>query len=122
MLRTRINLLSLNSGSGFERCRNGDVSTGGPDANGDTFYAEICALYAEELAEIPTPTGLTPTDLAIILAVRELERLTADATTNNVRVHLDLDWKHALCLRMNHSGYTNNIFVSPPHNTPHMLS
>ena len=71
---------------------------------GDTLYAEIHALYAEELADLPSPAGLTPIDLAIILALQELERLTAGAAANYLRVHLG--WKYALRLPMDHRGCT----------------
>jgi hypothetical protein len=71
---------------------------------GDTLYVEIHALFAEELADIPTPAGLRPIDLAIILAFQELEHLTAGAAANHVRVHLG--WKYALRLPIDHRGCT----------------
>src|SRR5262249_32608669 len=71
---------------------------------GDTLYPEIYALYAKELADIPTPAGLTPIDFAIILALQELERLSAGAAANYLRFHLG--WKYALRLPMDHRGCT----------------
>jgi hypothetical protein len=71
---------------------------------GDTLYAEIYTLYAEELAGIPTPTDFAPIDLAIILAFQELERLTAGEAAGRVSVHLG--WKYALRLPIDHRGCT----------------
>jgi hypothetical protein len=51
-----------------------------------------------------TPTSLTPIDLAIILALQELEHLSAGAAANYLRVHLG--WKYALRLPMDHRGCT----------------
>src|SRR5262245_57632021 len=81
---------------------------------GDTLYAEIHTLFAEELAAITTPSGLTPIDLAIILALQELEWLTAGAAANYVRVHLG--WKVALHLPFVHRGCTGRdlkTFLKP---------
>jgi hypothetical protein len=71
---------------------------------GDTLYAEIYTLYAEELAGLPTPTDFTPIDLAIILAFQELERLTAGEAASRVGVHLG--WKYALHLPLDRRGCT----------------
>jgi hypothetical protein len=71
---------------------------------GDTLYAEIYALFADELADIPTPAGFSPIDLAIILAFQELERLTAGTAAGRVGVHLG--WKYALHLPLDQRGCT----------------
>jgi hypothetical protein len=71
---------------------------------GDTLYAEIHTLFAKELADIPTPAGFTPIDLAIILAFQELERLTAGEAASRIGVHLG--WKYALHLPLSQRGCT----------------
>jgi hypothetical protein len=71
---------------------------------GDTFYAELHAEYAGELAVIPAPAHLTTFDLAVIFALQQLEQLTAGEVATRVRS--DWCWKYALHLPVDHPGCT----------------
>lgn len=73
---------------------------------GDELYPSLYDLYAEEYIGVPAPKGLTPVDLALIVALGAQADLTIDAAAERLRT--DLAWKYALHLPLDHSGCTGD--------------
>lgn len=71
---------------------------------GDEVYPSLYDLYAEEFAGVPAPKGLTPFDLAFLVALGGQHDLTVDTTA--ARLRTDPAWKYALHLPLNHPGCT----------------
>jgi hypothetical protein len=69
---------------------------------GDEVYATLYQLYAEEFVGVPAPKGLTPVDLAFVVALGGQNDLTVDAAAERLRT--DLAWKYALHLPLDHPG------------------
>jgi len=69
---------------------------------GDEVYPSLYDLYAEEFVGVPAPKGLTPVDLAFVVALGGQNDLTVDAAAE--RLQIDLAWKYALHLPLDHPG------------------
>jgi Transposase domain (DUF772) len=69
---------------------------------GDEVYPSLYDLYAEEFVGVPAPKGLTPVDLAFIVALGGQHDLSVDATAERLRT--DPAWKYALHLPLDHPG------------------
>jgi hypothetical protein len=74
---------------------------------GDEVYPSLYDVYAEEFVGVPAPKGLTPVDLAFLVALGGQADLTVDATV--ARLRTDLAWKYALHLPLNHPGCTGDV-------------
>lgn len=59
-------------------------------------------VYAEELAGLPVPSGLTPVDLALLVGLGAQADLNVDAAA--ARLASDYAWKYALRLPLEHPG------------------
>jgi hypothetical protein len=73
---------------------------------GDELYPSLYNLYAEEFVGVPAPKGLTPVDLAFLVALGGQADLTVDAAAERLRT--DLAWKYALHLPLDHPGCTGD--------------
>jgi hypothetical protein len=73
---------------------------------GDEVYPSLYDLYAEEFVSVPAPKGLTPVDLAFLVALGGQNDLTVDAAVE--RLGADLAWKYALHLPLDHPGCTGD--------------
>ncbi|NTW03547.1 MAG: hypothetical protein HGA19_20120 [Oscillochloris sp.] len=71
---------------------------------GETLYPALHATYAEAFASLPAPEGLTPVGLAIVLALQVIDRRTAGQA--GYLLKMDLRWKYALHLPLDHPGCT----------------
>lgn len=71
---------------------------------GETLYPTLYASYAEVCASIPAPEGLTPVGMAIVLTLQAIERRTAGQA--GYLLKMDLRWKYALHLSLDHPGCT----------------
>jgi hypothetical protein len=68
------------------------------------LYPTLYTTYAEAFASISAPEGLTPVGLAIVLTLQAIERRTAGQA--GYLLKMDLRWKYALHLALDHPGCT----------------
>lgn len=71
---------------------------------GERVYPALYAAYAEAFASLPTPEGMTPVGLAMVLTLQAIERHTVGQA--GYLLKMDLRWKYALRLPLDHPGCT----------------
>ena len=71
-------------------------------AIGAQLYESMHAAYTRELVRLPVPEGLTPVDLALLIALSVEAQLTVGGAA--ARLAADPAWKYALHLPLDHPG------------------